>query len=305
MIILTEKAKEILKSELEKRLEREVELKEITKVNDLKLTGVEIKGDSELSPLLYLENYYSCKNMEELIDKIISDYNEIVNNSYDGIKISENIINKNYILENVNFILVNKEWNKNKELISRDIDSTIENMKVFYCYEICSTNETRATSKITKKMADALNISEKELYEAALKNLKSNYNLTTIEGVLSGIINKNIKEVIDEVSMLSSMFKIPEMYILTNENFKYGAAQLLNSKLLNDISIELKSDLLIIPSSIEEVIIMPYEKVKKMEDDMDISALIKEVNNNCVQENLKLANNPFIYKGTEKNISVI
>lgn len=305
MIILNEDAKKILKSELEKRLEREVNIKEITKVNNLKLTGVEIKGDSELAPIFYLENYYSCKNMEELINKIISDYNEIVNNSYDGIIISENIINKNYILENVNFILVNKEWNENDELVSRDVDTTIENMKVFYCYEIYSDKEKRATSKVTKKMAETLKISEKELYEAALKNLKSNYNLTTIDGVLSGIINKNIKEVVDEVSMFSSMFGMPEMYILTNENFKYGAAQLLNNELLNDISHELDSDLLIIPSSIEEVIIMPYEKVKKMEDDMDISALIEEVNNNCVQENLKLANNPFIYKGTEKQISVM
>lgn len=306
MIILNEEAKKILKSELEKRLEKEINIKEITKVNNLKLTGVEIKGDSELAPVLYLENYYFCENMEELIDKIISDYNEIVNNSYDGIIISKNIINKNYILENVNFILVNKEWNKeNDELVSRDVDTTIENMKVFYCYEIYSDKEKRATLKVTKKMAETLNISENELYEAAVNNLKSNYNLTSFEGAVSGIINKNIKEVIDEVSMLSSTFGMLKMFILTNENYKNGAAQLLNSKLLNDISIELNSDLLIIPSSIDEVIIMPYEEVLKMEDDMDISALIEEVNNNCVQENLKLANNPFIYKGTEKQISVM
>lgn len=303
MIILNEEAKEILKSELEKRLEREVNIKEITKVNDLKLTGVEIKGDSELAPIFYLENYNSCQNMEELINKIISDYNEIVNNSYDGIIISENIINKNYILENINFILVNKEWNENDELVSRDVDSTIENMKVFYCYEIYHNKEKRATLKVTKKMAETLNISENELYEAALNNLKLNYNLTSFERAVAGNINKNIKEVIDEVSMLSSMFGMLKMFILTNENYKNGAAQLLNNELLNDISIELESDLLIIPTSIDEVIIMPYEEVLKMEDDMDISALIEEVNNNCVQENLRLANNPFIYKGTEKQIS--
>lgn len=299
MIILNEKAKEILLKELKEKFGKEVTIREITKDNGMKLTGIEVKENENISPVLYLENYHSCNDMEELVKRIVYDYERyIASYPVESLKVSVKNISKDSILNTAKFILVNTEWNKEEigKFVSRDLPEL--GLTILYYYTIYADGEVKATSKLKKDMAEITKVSEEEIYEAAFKNMKSDFNFINLENIFC--VNKNIKEMIKKEEIFSRTFGMPEMFILTNERGEYGAEQLLNTELLTEISEELDRDLYIIPSSINEIMIMPY-----FEECNDFNEFIEDVNDSSVPENQRLANKPFLFKKGEKNLTVI
>lgn len=75
------------------------------------------------------------------------------------------------------------------------------------------------------------------------------------------------------------LIREPKMYVLTNQTEVCGAAALLYPDALKEASDKLDSDLLIIPSSIHEVLLVP---MTDLIDEMDFEAIVREINDDDV-----------------------
>jgi hypothetical protein len=117
---------------------------------------------------------------------------------------------------------------------------------------------------------------------------------------LEDIINDKLKE---QGSSLPKMEN--EMYVVTNDTNINGAIYMLDNNVLSDLSDKMNSSkLIILPSSIHETIVIPYNDAIKDEHDMEyISHMIEEINVNELSDDEYLSDTPYVYdKDTNKLI---
>ena len=111
--------------------------------------------------------------------------------------------------------------------------------------------------------------------EALMKFAEYNTNRLlgcTVNNILDYL--KKIYDMNDILPMDADEEKIP-LYVLSNRPGLFGAGCILYNGLLKDLSEKMDSDLYVFPSSIHEVIIMPYEGT---EEAMHFQSLVKEIN---------------------------
>ena len=86
----------------------------------------------------------------------------------------------------------------------------------------------------------------------------------------------------------------PRMYIVTNEERKYGATSIMNSEAFEQLRREM-GDLYILPSSVHELIVISAEKA----DPVELEAMVQMINQNEVEEAERLSDHIYRYDGKE------
>ena len=92
------------------------------------------------------------------------------------------------------------------------------------------------------------------------------------------------------------------MYVLTNEQRLYGAANILYPEYLEDIAQRVDSDIYIIPSSVHEVITIPAYMVESVDY---LQAMVMEVNRNEVSEEDYLSDGVYLYSRETKEVEQV
>jgi hypothetical protein len=89
--------------------------------------------------------------------------------------------------------------------------------------------------------------------------------------------------------------KTPEhpIYILTNNIGVEGAVSVLYTDILENLKTKLQDNLYVIPSSINEVLIVP----QKFVDVDSVKDMVKNINRNMVAEGERLSDNVYLYEG--------
>jgi hypothetical protein len=90
------------------------------------------------------------------------------------------------------------------------------------------------------------------------------------------------------------------MYILTNQEGNFGAAELLRRDILCDIADRLQSDIIILPSSIHELIVIPDENG----DNEELARMVKEINITQVAVDEVLSDHVYRYERENKAVSI-
>ena len=90
---------------------------------------------------------------------------------------------------------------------------------------------------------------------------------------------------------------------MTNTYFSYGATQILNMKAFEKLSEEFDDDLVILPGSIDELIIVPTScEVMRGIDSDELFSIIKHVNMAMLDTSKILSYHPYYYNRVEKRI---
>ena len=82
------------------------------------------------------------------------------------------------------------------------------------------------------------------------------------------------------------------LLILTNRSGVYGASAILYEGVLKNIAQRLGSDLVILPSSVHEVILLPYEDERRMEG---LERMVREINQTVLPEEEVLSDQVYVY----------
>ena len=178
--------------------------------------------------------------------------------------------------DNVICELVNTKWNAH--LIANIPHRNIEDLSLIYRIRVAPD----ATFLITGKLLSAIGMNEQQLYEAAMRN--SNYKIATMTEVLSDLMDLEPEELTESKMGM-------DMLVVTSEDKMYGASAVLNKALMDKaVDILGTSDIVVLPSSIHEVIILPDS-----EDVKSLASMVKEVNDTQVIDNERLSNNVYKY----------
>ncbi len=186
---------------------------------------------------------------------------------------------------------INRKWHE-KELDKLAYRSFLD-LAVVYHVRLGKTEEGQTMMvKVTDQLLKVWGIAEDTLYEAATEAMKKN----------DPALAKSLKEMIGLPGGEADDGSCP-LTVLTTESTVLGAAALLYSGIVEKMAKEQKSDILVLPSSVHEVLLLPYEE--KPGTVMDLLELVHSVNASTVSEPDRLSDNIYHYHWQEDQYSLI
>ena len=165
-------------------------------------------------------------------------------------------------------------------------------------YSIVLESKTENGSQITIRILyshlDLWDTTKTEIHKIAMENTlqRENIVLTPMRQMVEDLQGKPV-EYLDDIE------EAP-MYVLTNKSFISGAIAILDSNIQKKIADLLGGDYYIIPSSIHEVIVIPYDLMETEE----LNQMIKDINNECVSADDRLSNHAFKYNSETRKIEI-
>ena len=294
-------AKEVKRFLPEKYDNAEITLQEVTKNNDQQLTGLMIKTeDTNIAPNIYLEGYFEQYQDGKDIEDIVRDIADVrvkheMSQDFDVSKLTDFDQVKDHIICK----LVNAEMNK--DYLADKPFTPVEDLAVIYAIDLGGNESGHMTAPITNKLLESYGITEQELHDIAIHNLaESQIEFKTMRDVLVDMMfPEGIQEGDPRAFMLPPEEENPSMYVLSNADKLNGAAAILDSKTMEDISEKLGGDFIVLPSSIHEVIVLPVN------EDMDrqtLEAMVQDVNAGQVAPEERLSDHVYMYDSQAKEL---
>ena len=269
----------------------------VTSRKALKNNSVELdclvisQKDCVVAPNIYLNGFYAeyknGKTVEDLVKGIIKLFGECREHLKNPSCYS---IDTENAAERIILRLVN--YTKNQKMLARCPHERIMDLAVTYHYVVSNNAEDGlATVRIEYENMKYFNLDVNSLRLNALKNTERMFppDFEKIEHVLRGFFQKNLG--ISEFERPEMINGIP-MYVLTSSSRMNGAVCILYKGMLERIRKSLNSDFYIIPSSINEVLIVPDSGNM---DRMFLNDMLRSVNREEVPEMEILSDNVYHY----------
>lgn len=257
--------------------------------NGSKYNGISIRlKDAEYRtvPVIDLDRLYRLfeNGMMKIEDCVWDIFHDSTNLSgREGVEeFAENISDWECVKNDIYPILLSTE--ENQELLKNLVTTPMLDLSVAYTIRGEHSEEGIMSVKITTKLLEYYGMSVEQLHKQAMENLeKDGYEFLELQALIKNIRQKEGKE--NEQKHVK-----PEMYVLTNSAKSYGAAGILNKKLLREFAG--KRDFIILPSSVHETLFVPVtsETDKAFYDD-----LVSKVNEEQVRVEEKLADHSYYY----------
>lgn len=190
--------------------------------------------------------------------------------------------------------LVKEAWNR--ELLEKLPYRAFLDLAVIYRLKMWECKSGDAVQTVTNKMMEHWKIAEEELYEAALANLQKE-EFEIIGGYQA------VQDMIEELIDVKEESEFHEwMYIFTNRSRIKGAAAMLRTDLLDRFAKAQESDLIILPSSVHEVILLP---AMDDEDAAELRRIVQDINEKEVQEEERLSDEVYYFRRSTGAVELI
>lgn len=251
------------------------------------------KSGSMVGPMIKLEGYYEkykesqngealygiSREIETIADKAWEQETEIVELG--------NEIKKGFpaVKDRIHMRLVNAEKNQNR-LKNIPWMPYLDLAVTFHLNFDGECDELRSI-EVNHQLMDTWNVTPEDLYQTALANMEREsdgtfYSLSDyLEGALGTTLEKG-----DPDSDL-------HMYIMTNKRCAYGATEILRPGELKKRAEEFNSDLVVLPSSVHEVLVLPYCAGMNLEL---FRRTVRDVNDDAVIKEEQLSNQVYLYR---------
>lgn len=259
--------------------------------NGIEHTGLVITKQGEsVSPTIYLEQYYNAmkkdiKTFEEILCLIAQEYNRIcVRIEAQG----EMEINMEQVEKNVFLRLINYE--KNSGILENCPYIPFHDMAITFRYLVKMDEEGIASALLDFDALKRSKLSVEELYCAAKDN--------TIR--LFPPFVRRLDEFLQERYPQNIQYpEEPEIYILSNQQFIYGATMMIYKDVIAAIAEQTGKSMYIIPSSVNEVLLCFTETQTEREM---LENTLQEVNEFVVSDMDYLSDAVYFYDKELGNI---
>ncbi len=190
--------------------------------------------------------------------------------------------------------LVKESWNQ--KLLEEIPYKPFLDLAVIYRIKMWECKSGDVVHTVTNKMMGHWDITEEELYEAALANLQKE------EFEIMGW-QQAVQDMIEELIDVKEESEFHEwMYIFTNRSRIKGATAMLRTDLLDRFAKAQESDLIILPSSVHEVLLLPAM------DDEDVAELrrtVQDINEKKVKEEEWLSDEVYYFRRSTGAVELI
>ncbi len=264
--------------------ETAIYIESIKKNNGITLEGLIIrKPGTNISPAIYLNPYYHQYlegiSLNQIVQDILFLYHKhIPSENFNTSDFGDFTKIRPYII----FKLVNYE--KNLSLLKDVPHIRYMDLAILFQFMLPNIQKNHATILIHNQHLDYWKVTKEELYSYAKQNTP--LLLPSKLDNLSSLVNETLSH-----SELNCP-PVPPMYILTNNKRIAGAATILYDGLLGNISRQFNQNLIILPSSIHEVLIVPTSS----SDNLDFySQMVQDVNTAEVSDDEILSNHAYYF----------
>ena len=283
----------LMQQEMTSKTGQRVELQKIRKNNGIVLDGLVILSkETNVSPTIYLNRYYQEfleKGKQIVVDKILALYEESKTEIFFHVDMLRDF---NKVKDKIKMKLINYE--KNKELLEtipyrKVLDLAIVFMIVLETEDACEFG----TIQVHNGFLNYWKIQEDSLYQIAKENMANDFQTIPLENIVNAVLENGLeKEIVDELDF--------PLYILTTHSRLHGAIGMLQTELLNAFMQKHQTEkLIILPSSIHEVLLVPYEIA---EEDLDFYTIVHDVNETQLATQEILSNTVYVYDGEKLDI---
>lgn len=294
-----------MKEQVSLKLQKQVELKSVLKNNAKRYYGLFIQdSSSNMSPIIYLESFYNEylqeTSLEKIVEEIIKTYKERL--------LSENMDIPSFLdYEKVKGKIIYKLINAdaNKELLQTVPHEKVLNLaKIFYVMLSNNGKESQSVM-IQNAYLDLWKVTKEEISQAAEENTERLFpvKIENLKDILARLVCYGICSKEEETKILDSLVEEDiryDLYVLSNQSMMNGAAAMLYSNILKLFADKIESDLIILPCSIHEILLMPYIDV-----DMDsYKEMVKAVNRTELTQEEILSDCVYIYRRETDNIEI-
>lgn len=270
---------------------------QVTKNNGLVLKGLQFrKTGLNIAPTIYLEEYYkdygNGRNFYKVCDDIIAAYENAHSDEIPdvGFMCEYSSVKARLFCRVVNF-------EKNEKLLKSVPYVECMDLAIVF-YVKLKIGKQSGSVLIRNEHFKIWNVELGQMYRDALNN-NSKFlepKIYSIEDVLIEMLgNRSDDESGEVIRMLSECQTLEgngAMYVLTNCEKYYGAAGILDEKILADFAEKIRADFFILPSSIHELILVPDNGHMTSESLRD---MVAEVNSTQVSCDEVLSDCVYIY----------
>lgn len=286
----TDKTAELLQLRMGEKCR--VTVTKVLKNNDVSLTGVVIMQEAEsVSPTIYLDEpyrqYQDGMSLREIVEEIAAIYEKHARHEELDMDFFRNYASvENRIYHKV----VNFE--KNRKLLADVPYFRWHDLAVIFYYAMEEAAFGRASILIHNNHLDMWGQPAEEVYRRACKNMKKSMPelLVPMQKLLEDTMGLQMED--------SSM----PLYVLTNRERMFGASAMLYSEQIRELAAKIHSDLLILPSSVHEVLLMPDDKAQGYDF---YRQMVHEVNTTQVDPEEILSFNLYRYNREKAAIEAI
>lgn len=293
----------VVKSDMEKKMGENVriDIHDTVKNNNVSYKAISIvRQDCNVSPNLRLEDFYNDylegTELETVLEQIF-----ILFEKYDHPQINlECFLDFEKAKDHIMIKLVSYEANK-KRLEQIPYLSFLDFAVTYFVYmKQEDFGYGNGSVQIENEHLEMWGVKKEQLHQLALKNSveKMPEKFRSIQEILIEMLNQKGIETDDIQNEMTKMQDEIPMYVLSNEQNYFGASVLYYPGVLKEISKRFQSDLIILPSSIHEVIVLPVNGKEQFDE---MNEMIKEINKDQVADEEVLSDHLYYYnRSTEK-----
>ena len=285
---------ETVKKHIQEKLNQDVTIYPVQKNNGRIYDGLVILDSTlNISPTIYLNPYFhrylDGTPMEEIYDDILKIYQDNVPKGDFDISIFREY---DKVKPRIIMKLINAQ--KNKHLLKKVPHILVYDLAIVFLCNVSDHMKEYATILIHNEHMDLWNITKEKLYELAQAN-----SMKLLPPRL-----ENLHDIYKQISDVSlSFLEDLNIYILTNSLKIHGATCMIYPNLLEEIANIYEDDLCLIPSSIHEILIIPYQNIPTNYSLNDIDTMIIDVNETELADDEILSDHSYIYHRDTKEIT--
>lgn len=290
--------------------EYEIAFREVTKNNGVRFHGIIITGkESNISPTVYIDELYEEHEAGRAFGDIVYDILCVYQKNAREINMDMDFFTQfSRAKDRILYKLVHLE--SNREMLAEVPYVEWNDLAIVFYYAFEDKRFGKATILIKNSHLAMWGIDVPVLYETA----KNNMLRMRPEEMMP--VRQIIQEFMEQKQRHGSgkaEFEMPEeadvalernsaMYVLSNCDRIFGASALLYSRSMKKLAGELNRNLIILPSSVHEVILVPDDGITKKEFYRE---MVKEVNDAQVEPEERLSYNVYYYDRVSGRVTIL
>ena len=279
--------KEYFWEQLKNTLSEGIELQEqnCLKNNDLQVEMLTCKEEGKnLTPRIRTREFYDLyrqqgmKTAVEVAIEILGDRRKV-----DVHKVIEPW---EVMKSGVNVEVINYEWNQERLKKEKMVYEKILDLAIVFTVNLREDKDFKMT--ITSGLLEQWKITKDELISVAYENfVKAEYAIISCKNVMEQLVGLRLES---------------ELWVLSNRSRLRGASGMLRGDLLQDMANKKESDLLILPSSVDEVLLLAWDDIPDMEL---VKKSVKNTNKYFVDEEDKLSDHVYVFRRKTGELEIL
>ena len=285
----------------EEFVDANVRIETVTKNNDVKLDGlVVITEDENIAPNIYLDGYYEAYKDGVDMDEILTRIAEVRLTAMpeQGFDVKD-ILDFDSVKDKIIPKLINAEMNQ--ELLANRPHMMEADLAIQFMVQVDRSEDGVASCAIDNRMLEGYGIEVDELYQIAMENMErlDPAKVVSMNEILGDSLIKDVMKhsnLSEEEAKIIVEEQLPPddigMYVVTNESGINGATSILNDRAMEQVREAIGDDVLVLPSSIHEVIVIPNREDADMNGLVD---MVQEINGSLVSPQEFLSDHVYTY----------